>query len=114
MHFSEVVELPSNETREFLVLLNEKSMNMSAFSPRYLYTDTLYVAKLVSGPRLEFTLRRTDKSTLPPIINAVETYRVNEFFQSPTAKQDGMVSFLKHSLAPSLSVSKRGSQNIRR
>ncbi|KAL0760459.1 hypothetical protein Bca101_076609 [Brassica carinata] len=46
MHFSEVVELPSNETREFLVLLNEKSMNMSAFSPRYLYTDTLYVAKL--------------------------------------------------------------------
>ncbi|CAF1983964.1 BnaC07g48540D [Brassica napus] len=88
MHFAEVVELPSNETREFLVLLNEKSMNMSAFSPRYLYTDTLYVAKLVSGPRLEFTLRRTDKSTLPPIINAVETYRVNEFFQSPTAKQD--------------------------
>ncbi|CAN6909250.1 unnamed protein product [Brassica oleracea] len=80
MHFAEVVELPSNETREFLVLLNEKSMNMSAFSPRYLYTDTLYVAKLVSGPRLEFTLRRTDKSTLPPIVNAVETYQLNEFF----------------------------------
>ncbi|KAL1218373.1 putative leucine-rich repeat receptor-like protein kinase [Cardamine amara subsp. amara] len=88
MHFSEVVELPSNETREFSVLLNEKAINMSIFSPRYLYTDTLFVQNPVSGPRLEFHLRRTVKSTLPPIINAIETYRVNEFLQSPTDQQD--------------------------
>ncbi|KAF3488479.1 hypothetical protein F2Q69_00054927 [Brassica cretica] len=88
MHFAEVVELPSNETREFSVLLNKKSINMSDFSPRYLYTDTLFVQNPVSGPRLEFLLRRTDKSTLPPMINAIETYRVNEFLQSPTDQQD--------------------------
>ncbi|KAJ0239111.1 putative leucine-rich repeat receptor-like serine/threonine-protein kinase [Hirschfeldia incana] len=88
MHFAEVVELPSNETREFSVLLNEKSINMTAFSPRFLYTDTLYVQNPVSGPKLEFLLRRTDKSTLPPIINAIETYRVNDFLQSPTDQQD--------------------------
>lgn len=93
MHFAEVVELPSNETREFSVLLNEKSINMTVFSPRYLYTDTLFVQNPVSGPRLEFLLRRTAKSTLPPMINAIETYRVNEFLQSPTDQQDGMVSF---------------------
>ncbi|CAN6874226.1 unnamed protein product [Brassica oleracea] len=88
MHFAEVVELPSNETREFSVLLNKKSINMTDFSPRYLYTDTLFVQNPVSGPRLEFLLRRTDKSTLPPMINAIETYRVNEFLQSPTDQQD--------------------------
>ncbi|ESQ50531.1 hypothetical protein EUTSA_v10022541mg [Eutrema salsugineum] len=88
MHFAEVVELPSNETREFSVFLNEKSINMTAFSPRYLYTDTLYVQNPVSAPRLEFLLRRTDRSTLPPIINAIETYRINEFLQSPTDQQD--------------------------
>ncbi|KAF8118269.1 hypothetical protein N665_0005s0037 [Sinapis alba] len=88
MHFAEVVELPSNETREFTVLLNEKSINMTSFSPRYLYTDTLFAQNPVSGPRLEFLLRRTAKSTLPPIINAIETYRVNEFLQSPTDQQD--------------------------
>ncbi|VVA99585.1 unnamed protein product [Arabis nemorensis] len=88
MHFAEVVELPSNETREFTVLLNKKSINMSVFSPRYLYTDTLFVQNPVSGPKLEFLLKRTAKSTLPPIINAIETYRVNEFLQSPTDQQD--------------------------
>ncbi|CAH8359606.1 unnamed protein product [Eruca vesicaria subsp. sativa] len=88
MHFSEVLELPSNETREFTVLLNEKSINMTVFSPRYLYTDTLSTQNPVSGPRLEFLLRRTAKSTLPPIINAIETYRVNEFLQSPTDQQN--------------------------
>ncbi|KAL0733379.1 hypothetical protein Bca4012_009589 [Brassica carinata] len=88
MHFAEVVELPSNETREFSVLLNEKSINMTVFSPRYLYTDTLFVQNPVSGPRLEFRLKSTAKSTLPPIINAIETYRVNEFLQSPTDQQD--------------------------
>ncbi|KFK40289.1 hypothetical protein AALP_AA3G355900 [Arabis alpina] len=88
MHFAEVVELPSNETREFTVLLNEKSINMTVFSPRYLYTDTLFVQNPVSGPKLEFRLKSSAKSTLPPIINAIETYRVNEFLQSPTDQQD--------------------------
>jgi len=94
MHFAEVVELPSNETREFKVLLNEKEINMSSFSPRYLYTDTLFVQNPVSGPKLEFRLQQTPRSTLPPIINAIETYRVNEFLQSPTDQQDGTLSFL--------------------
>ncbi|KAG7636683.1 Protein kinase domain [Arabidopsis thaliana x Arabidopsis arenosa] len=88
MHFAEVVELPSNETREFKVLLNEKEINMSSFIPRYLYTDTLFVQNPVSGPKLEFRLQQTPRSTLPPIINAIETYRVNEFLQSPTDQQD--------------------------
>lgn len=95
MHFAEVVELPSNETREFSVFLNEESINMTTFSPRYLYTDTLFVQNPVSGKRLEFRLKSTAKSTLPPIINAIETYRINEFLQSPTDQQDGMVFFSK-------------------
>ncbi|CAA7022236.1 unnamed protein product [Microthlaspi erraticum] len=88
MHFSEVEEIPSNETREFSVIWNDKTNLYDKFSPRFLYTDTLFVQKPVTGPRHEFLFKQTDKSTLPPIINAIETYRVNEFLQSPTDQQD--------------------------
>ncbi|XP_010467871.2 PREDICTED: putative leucine-rich repeat receptor-like protein kinase At2g19210 [Camelina sativa] len=88
MHFSEVQEIPSNETREFALFYNDKTKLYDNFSPRFLYTDTLYTENPVTGPRHEFLFQRTAKSTLPPIINAIETYRVNEFLQSPTDQQD--------------------------
>ncbi|EOA29867.1 hypothetical protein CARUB_v10012964mg [Capsella rubella] len=88
MHFSEVQDIPSNETREFALFWNEKTKLYDNFSPRFLYTDTLYTQNPVTGPRHEFLLQRTAKSTLPPIVNAIETYRVNEFLQSPTDQQD--------------------------
>ncbi|KAG2298376.1 hypothetical protein Bca52824_034848 [Brassica carinata] len=88
MHFSEVQEISSNDTREFSVVYNEKNNLYDKFSPRFLYTDTLHNQNPVTGPSHDFTLKRTAKSTLPPIINAIETYRVNEFLQSPTDQQD--------------------------
>uniref|UniRef100_A0A1J3K3U0 non-specific serine/threonine protein kinase n=2 Tax=Noccaea caerulescens TaxID=107243 RepID=A0A1J3K3U0_NOCCA len=88
MHFAEVQEIKSNETREFSLFWNDNTTLYDSFSPRFLYTDTLYTQEPVTGPRHEFRLQRTDKSTLPPIINAVETYRVNEFLQPPTDQQD--------------------------
>ncbi|CAL9223598.1 unnamed protein product [Arabidopsis halleri] len=88
MHFSEVQEIPSNETREFSVIWNDKTTLYDNFTPRFLYTDTLYNQNPVTGPIHDFLLKRTAKSTLPPIINAIETYRVNEFLQSPTDQQD--------------------------
>ncbi|CAH8359607.1 unnamed protein product [Eruca vesicaria subsp. sativa] len=88
MHFSEVQELSSNDTREFSVIYNDKANLYANFSPRFLYTDTLHIEKPVTGPNHDFTLRRTAKSTLPPIINAIETYRVNDFLQSATDQQD--------------------------
>lgn len=92
MHFAEVQAIPSNETREFSVIWNDKTNLYDKFSPRFLYTDTLYTQNPVTGPKHDFLLKRTAKSTLPPIINAIETYRVNEFLQSPTDQQDGMFS----------------------
>ncbi|CAA7022232.1 unnamed protein product [Microthlaspi erraticum] len=88
MHFAEVEEIPSNETREFSLFWNDNTTLYDSFSPRFLYTDTLFTQEPVTGPLHEFRLQRADKSTLPPIINAVETYRVNEFLQPPTDQQD--------------------------
>ncbi|XP_010541120.1 PREDICTED: putative leucine-rich repeat receptor-like protein kinase At2g19210 [Tarenaya hassleriana] len=89
MHFAEVEELPRNETREFRIFLGETPLMVNdTFTPRYLYTDTLFTEKPVSGESIEFYLRRTDKSTLPPIINAIERYQVNEFLQLSTDQQD--------------------------
>ncbi|KAF3489734.1 hypothetical protein F2Q69_00054929 [Brassica cretica] len=88
MHFSEVQEIASNDTREFSVIYNDKTNLYDKFTPRFLYTDTLHTLNPVTGPNHDFTLKRTAKSTLPPIINAIETYRVNEFLQPPTDQQD--------------------------
>ncbi|CAH2051243.1 unnamed protein product [Thlaspi arvense] len=90
MHFADVQEIPSNETSEFSVFWNDETNLYENFSPRFLYTDTLYTQSAVTGPSHEFRLQRTANSTLPPIINAVETYRVNEFLQPPTDQQDIM------------------------
>lgn len=114
MHFAEVrLELPRNETennlptplpqfkgipkREFSVFWNKTKL-FNAFSPRFLYTDTLFTKDPVTGPKHEFSLLRTANSTFPPSINAMEIYRVNEFLQSPTDQHDGMVLFLKQNL----------------
>ncbi|CAH8382796.1 unnamed protein product [Eruca vesicaria subsp. sativa] len=36
----------------------------------------------------EIVIRKTDLSTLPPIISAIEIYQINEFLQLPTYQQD--------------------------
>ncbi|XP_019092391.1 PREDICTED: putative leucine-rich repeat receptor-like protein kinase At2g19210 [Camelina sativa] len=104
MHFAEVrLDFPRNETennlptplpqfkgipkREFSVFWNKTKL-FNAFSPRFLYTDTLFTKDPVTGPKHEFSLLRTANSTFPPSINAMEIYRINEFLQLPTDQHD--------------------------
>lgn len=105
MHFAEVQEIQSNETREFSVIYNDKTNLYDKYTPRFLYTDTLYIQNPVTGPKHEFILKRTAKSTLPPIINAIETYRVNEFLKPHTDQQDGIYGFIFRYIILSLHLS---------
>ncbi|KAF8084054.1 hypothetical protein N665_0736s0014 [Sinapis alba] len=66
MHFAEIQTLEANETREFDVILKGNFNH--------------------SGCRLE--LVRTPKSTLPPLINALEAYTVIEFPKLETSPSD--------------------------
>ncbi|KAL1218375.1 Senescence-induced receptor-like serine/threonine-protein kinase [Cardamine amara subsp. amara] len=90
LHFAEVEELKTNLTREFHIWLDE-SLLVRSFKPRYLFTDTVSTPNPVGGIMVNFSLQqpgKTGDSVLPPIINALEIYQVNEFLQIPTDSQD--------------------------
>jgi len=88
MHFAEVRELQRNETREFDIYINDVILAEN-FRPFYLFTDTRSTVDPVGRKMNEIVLQRTGVSTLPPIINAIEIYQINEFLQLPTDQQDG-------------------------
>lgn len=90
MHFAEIQTLEANEMREFDVILNG-NITHSGFSPprlelRTLYTDTPVICDS-GGCNLQ--LVKTSKSTLPPLINAIEAYNIIEFSQLETNLSDG-------------------------
>lgn len=91
MHFAEVEDLSlrPNQTREFEIRINGLTVT-AGFSPKYLQTNT-FVLNPESQTDIVFSLVRTSKSTLPPIINALEIYIANSFSQSLTSQEDGMV-----------------------
>ena len=74
MHFT---ELFANQTRQFNIMRNGE-LRIPNFSPRYLTVDTLSTKLAISGKEINYSLERTQNSTLPPIINAIEIYKVME------------------------------------
>lgn len=88
MHFAEVQKLQSNDIREFDIYVNDDLLAEN-FRPFYLFTDTRSTPEPVGRTKNEIVIRKTDLSTLPPIINAIEIYQINEFLQLPTDQQDG-------------------------
>ncbi|XP_028202262.1 LRR receptor-like serine/threonine-protein kinase IOS1 isoform X3 [Glycine soja] len=87
MHFTEIQVLAKNQTREFNITLNGKLWYENE-SPRYHSVFTRYTPKGISGKLINFSFVMTETSTLPPIINAIEIYRVKEFPQPDTYQGD--------------------------
>ncbi|XP_017424520.1 LRR receptor-like serine/threonine-protein kinase IOS1 [Vigna angularis] len=88
MHFTEIQVLTTNQTRLFNIMLNAESW-FSNFSPRYHDVGTIYSKSASSGKELKFSLERTENSTLPPIISAIEIYRVIDLQKPETFQGDG-------------------------
>ena len=95
MHFTEIQELTTNQTRQFNIMRNGE-LWISNFSPRYLAVDSLYTSSssAVSGKEIKYSLVRTGNSTLPPIISALEIYRVIDLQKPQTLQGDGIFHFL--------------------
>ncbi|XP_034696454.1 senescence-induced receptor-like serine/threonine-protein kinase [Vitis riparia] len=92
MHFAEVEKLGKGQFREFTISLNDNDYELygGALAPRYLFSDTArnnYSLRSTTKI-LSFSLTKTSRSTLPPIINAVEVYMIKEFSQSSTRQDD--------------------------
>ncbi|WOH14814.1 hypothetical protein DCAR_0934337 [Daucus carota subsp. sativus] len=92
LHFAELVETPqSNQIREFNIYLNEELWyKRGRFVPDYLKVFTIYSdSKETTGKdRYTISLKKTERSTLPPIINAYEIYSVKNFSDSGTNETD--------------------------
>ncbi|EOA26303.1 hypothetical protein CARUB_v10024714mg [Capsella rubella] len=95
LHFAEIQTLAANETREFDIVF-KGNFNYSGFSPRKFELFTAFTSAPVQcdSDGCNLQLIRTPKSTLPPLINALEAYTIIEFPQLGTNLSD--VSAIKN------------------
>ena len=91
-HFAEIQDLQNNETREFNMLWNGDVMSANPVIPNKLDISTFYSEspRTCDGGDCTFQLKRTNRSTLPPLLNALEVFTAIQFPQSETNETDGM------------------------
>ncbi|KAL5738040.1 hypothetical protein ACOSP7_030801 [Xanthoceras sorbifolium] len=77
----------NNQTRQQYIYTNGKLWYDGPFLPNYLAATILYSTTPVT--ELQFSINKTEESPLPPILNALEIYKVKEFTQLLTNQQDG-------------------------
>ena len=92
MHFMEVEDLKNNEIREFDIIVDGNRWYRNHVVPSYLSPNT--IASTSPSKEINISLEKTQRSTLPPIINAIEVYELIEFLQSDTFQDDGIPNFL--------------------
>ncbi|ESQ42384.1 hypothetical protein EUTSA_v10012638mg [Eutrema salsugineum] len=89
-HFAEVQDLQANETREFHMEWNGELMFSDPVKPTKLEILTMLsvTPRTCDGGECSFQLKRTNRSTLPPLLNALEVFTVIQFPQSETHGND--------------------------
>lgn len=91
MHFSEIQELRKNETREFAIKYNGRRIRKPIRPPSF-YTWSIFLDDEY-GPNANgeyvFSLEKTENSTLPPLLNAMEVFLVKKLPQQETGTKEG-------------------------
>lgn len=93
LYFAEVEKLEKKQLRKFNISWNGSSL-FGPLVPQYLDAATVSNLKSLVGNEHRISIYRTQDSTLPPILNAVEIYVVRQLEAIPTLEQDGMFVFL--------------------
>jgi len=88
-----VEKLEKNQSRKFNISWNDPPLS-TPFSPRYLYATTISSPRALVGKEHWISIYKTEDSSLPPILNAVETYLVKQLDESPTFSEDGKLSYI--------------------
>ncbi|CAA7032176.1 unnamed protein product [Microthlaspi erraticum] len=85
-HFAEIQDLRDDETREFNMVWNGEVISAEPIIPNKLRVSTSFSVSPRNCPGGEcmFQLIRTSRSTLPPLLNALEVFTVIQFPQSET------------------------------
>ncbi|XP_010487696.1 PREDICTED: probable LRR receptor-like serine/threonine-protein kinase At1g07560 [Camelina sativa] len=89
LHVAEIQSLRDNDTREFNISAGQ-DVSYGPVSPEELLVDTLFNTSPVKckGGTCHLQLIRTPKSTLPPLLNAIEAFTTVELPQSETNAND--------------------------
>ncbi|XP_054804467.1 probable LRR receptor-like serine/threonine-protein kinase At4g29180 isoform X2 [Prosopis cineraria] len=87
LYFAEVKQLEINELRKFRISWNGHSL-FGPLVPSYLVSTTASNLKPLMGNEHRLSLHRTEDSTLPPILNAVEIFEVRMLDAFPTLEKD--------------------------
>nr|VDD08262.1 unnamed protein product [Brassica rapa] len=89
LYFAEIQQLRANETREFKVVANGR-VDYDSYSPVSFkaYTVSNHASLKCEGAVCRLQLLRTPKSTLPPLMNALEIFSAIYFPQSETSIDD--------------------------
>ena len=90
LHFAEIVMLNASQLRSSNVTINGNDWYTSLV-PLYLRTVTLYSPSVLPMGKYQFSIFKTNSSTLPPIVNALEIYSVKDLSLSATNQEDGML-----------------------
>ncbi|KEH27246.1 putative transferase [Medicago truncatula] len=89
LYFAEVEKLNKTQLREFDVSWNGSPL-IKSIIPRYLQATTVFNSKSLVANEHRISIQKTEDSTLPPILNAVEIYVVRQLDALPTSEEDGM------------------------
>lgn len=94
-HFTEIVKdlQISNQTRMMNIFLKNKHW-YGPFFPDYLSAFTVYSISPETGSYFDFWINRTENSTLPPLISALEIYTVKQLVLSQTDQNDGTYLYI--------------------
>uniref|UniRef100_A0A1J3HE57 non-specific serine/threonine protein kinase n=1 Tax=Noccaea caerulescens TaxID=107243 RepID=A0A1J3HE57_NOCCA len=89
-HFAEIQDIKANDTREFDCVLNGEKINTQVFSPKYLQIQTMFttIPRECKGGVCRMQLIRTQRSTLPPLLNGFEVYSVLQLPQTQTNENE--------------------------
>ncbi|RID79697.1 hypothetical protein BRARA_A02412, partial [Brassica rapa] len=81
-HFAEIQDIEANDTREFDCLLNGETITINAINPKYLEIETMLttIPKECNGGICHMQLIKTQRSTLPPLLNGFEVYSGGDWF----------------------------------
>lgn len=92
MHFAELMKLGKNQTRAFKIQFNG-DLCYGPLVPEYLSETTIYSASgqtTDSEGKIVVWINKTENSTLPPLVNAMEIYELKELSQQETNQTDGV------------------------
>ncbi|KAF7813903.1 putative LRR receptor-like serine/threonine-protein kinase [Senna tora] len=87
LYFAEVEKLEKKQLRKFNISWNGSPL-LGPIVPSYLFATVVSNSKSLAGKEHQISIYRTQDSTFPPILNAVEIYVVTQLNANPTFEQD--------------------------